>query len=201
MSLKYSFLTNLFILLTLYHSSLCDNECIYKESRYQEGTNKTDANYLKNLNSEDSKKQKCFGLSDSNVFNQKCCYDTQNKLCTSLNSGSNIECPKDTEIVNNCGMAGFYQPITSERCTEISLVDGFCCYIKTKSKGTACIKKKEINEDKDKTVLSDDMKEYLQGLSPAVDVSEVESVKCGGSFMKKNYSVRSLLILAIIALI
>ena len=77
-------------------------------------------------------------------------------------------------------MAGFYQPITSERCTEISLVDGFCCYIKTKSKGTACIKKKEINEDKDKTVLSDDMKEYLQGLSPAVDVSEVESVKCGG---------------------
>jgi hypothetical protein len=45
------------------------------------------------------------------------------------------------------------------------------------------------------------MKEYLQGLSPAVDVSEVESVKCGGSFMKKNYSVGSLLILAIIALI
>ena len=77
----------------------------------------------------------------------------------------------------------------------------FVVILRQNQKEQLASKKKEINEDKDKTVLSDDMKEYLQGLSPTVDVSEVESVKCGGSFMKKNYSVGSLLILAIIALI
>ena len=201
MSQKYSILTNLFIILILYHSSFCQNECQYKETRYQEEVNKTDANYLKNLNSDDSKKQKCFSLSFSNVFNQLCCFDAQNKLCTSETSGTNIQCPEETNIVNSCGMAGFYQPITPERCTEISLVDGFCCYIKTKTLGTACIKKKEINDDDDKTVLSDEMKEYLQGLNPKVDPSEVESVKCEGNFIFKNYLVGSLLILAIVALI
>ena len=198
MSTKYSIFTNLLILLTLYHYSFCQNECQYKAARYQEEINKTDANYLKNINSEDSKKQKCFSLSFSNVFNQACCYDTQNKLCTSLPASSTIQCPEETHIVNSCGMAGFYQPITPERCTEISLVDGFCCYIKTKTLGTACIKKKEIEDDDDKTVLSDDMKTYLQGLNPKVDPSEVELVKCEGSFIIKNYLVGSLLILAIV---
>ena len=199
MSLKY--LINLFILVTLYLSSFCQNECQYKETRYQEGVNKTDANYLKNINSDETKKQKCFSLSYSNVFNQLCCYDAQNKICTASTTGTNIQCPEETKIVNNCGMAGFYQPITSERCTEISLVDGFCCYIKTKTLGTACIKKKEIGDDDDKTELSDDMKEYLQGLNPKVDPSEVQTVKCEGNFIEKNYLVGYLLILGIIAFI
>ena len=44
-------------------------------------------------------------------------------------------------------MASIYQPVTADRCTEISLVDGFYCFIKTNNNGNACIRQKEIDED------------------------------------------------------
>ena len=185
MSSNYSFLIKLFVILILYQSSFCDDPCIYKEKRTQTQTNTTDANYLSYINSEDGKKQKCFSLSKSDVFTSKCCYDTTNKLCIKEPSGSSttIECPQNSQVINNCGMAGFYQPVSAERCTEISLVDGFCCFLKTKTKGNACVRKKEIDED-DKNKVSDDIIKYLKRLSTPVEESEIESLKCEGNFLK-----------------
>ena len=80
-------------------------------------------------------------------------------------------------------MAGFYQPVSAERCTEISLVDGFYCFLKTKTKGNACVRKKEIDED-DKNKVSDDIIKYLKRLSTPVEESEIESLKCEGNFLK-----------------
>ena len=74
---NYSFLINLFvfiILIILSNSSL-NAPCTYKVARYQDGTNETDVNFLKNINSELAKKQKCFSLSKSDVESSLCCYD------------------------------------------------------------------------------------------------------------------------------
>ena len=199
MSSKYFFLTKLFLFFMLYQSSFCQNECIYKEKRTQSETNKTDAKFLSNINSEDGKKQKCFSLSNSDVFQFKCCYDKANKLCIKDPGSASdpIVCPEEaTTIVNNCGMAGIYQPVTAERCTEISLVDGYCCFIKTKSAKTACVKKKEIDED-DKNMITDDIKKYLQENS--ISEADIDSLKCKG-FLLKNF-LSSILFLLVITMI
>ena len=198
MSSKYFFLTKLFLFLMLYQSSFCENECIYKEKRTQTDTNTTDSKFLSNINSEDGKKQKCFSLSFSDVFNSKCCYDTNSKLCKlGTDSTGTIVCPEEaTTIVNNCGMAGIYQPVTAERCTEISLVDGYCCFLKTKDGKTACVKKKEIDED-DKNMITDDIKKYLQENS--ISEADINSLKCKG-FLLKNF-LSSILFLLVITMI
>ena len=200
MSSKYFFLTKLFLFFMLYQSSFCQNECIYKEKRTQSETNKTDAKFLSNINSEDGKKQKCFSLSNSDVFQFKCCYDKANKLCIKDPGSASdpIICPTvTTTIVNNCGMAGIYQPVTAERCTEISLVDGYCCFLKTKNGDTACVKKKEIDED-DKNMITDDIKKYLQENNNYQE-SNIESLKCKG-FLLKNF-LSSILFLLVITMI
>ena len=200
MSSNYSFLIKLFVILIIYQSSFCDDPCIYKEKRTQSQNNITDVKFLSNINSEDGKKQKCFSLSNSDVFQFKCCYDTTNKLCIK-DPGSvsdPIVCPEEaTTIVNNCGMAGIYQPVTAERCTEISLVDGYCCFLKTKNGETACVKKKEIDED-DKNMITDDIKKYLQENNNFLE-SNIESLKCKG-FLLKNF-LSSILFLLVITMI
>ena len=198
MSKHHSLITQLFLIFILYQLSSCDDSpCIYKESRNQKENNKTDASFLANLNSEDSKKQKCFSLSNSDVFTNLCCYNKNTKLCAvESTSDTNIECPHESEIINNCGMASFYQPVTQERCTEISLVDGFCCFIKTKNHGTGCVKKKEIDKD-DKNAITDDIKNYLKGLSNPIDPDDIDSMKCKGSFFD-NYFYAILFLISII---
>ena len=197
MSSKYFFLTKLFLFLMLYQFSFCD-PCLYKEKRTQSQNNITDDKFLSNINSVEGKKQKCFSLSNSDVFNDLCCYDTTNNLCIKGPQSDTIACPTlATTIVNNCGMAGIYQPVTAERCTEISLVDGYCCFLKTKDGKTACVKKKEIDED-DKNMITDDIKKYLQENNNFPE-SHIESLKCKG-FLLKNFlsSISFLLVITMI---
>ena len=144
----------------------------------------TDDNYLKSSNA-DENKQKCFSLSKSDVESEFCCYDrSASKWVTEGTSGTK-ECPSpsDPKLRNNCGMAKFYQPVSKEACTEISLVNGYCCFVKTKNYGTACLRQDEIDEDK-KDEITDYMKDYFKnklGLNPD---NEIVSVACEGSFLK-----------------
>ena len=149
----------------------------------------TDDNYLKSSNA-DENKQACFSLSGAN---NPCCYkkdsSTGKQTCESgpgVSDGGDISCPKASKINNNCGMALFYQPESKEACTEISLVNGYCCFVKTKAasnKGNACLKQDEIDED-EKDEITDYMKDYFRnrlGLNPD---DEIVSVACEGSFLK-----------------
>ena len=183
-SYNHSFIFLIFILLI--NSSL-SAPCFYKETRSQSDYNSTDVGtYLPTTSSESSKQQKCFSLSDSDVFPYKCCYDTSQKKCVQGESTTNadIVCPKDTTIENNCGMAGFYQPVTSERCTEISLVDGYCCYLKTKSNDTACVRRKELDDDS-KREITDDIKAYVK--SRGFNSDDIDSVICEGNLLKIKF--------------
>ena len=144
----------------------------------------TDASYLSSANEEDEKKQKCFSLSNSDINTGLCCYNSQDKLCEQAErSSGNVYCPVNSVIHNNCGMARFYQPESKEACTEISLVNGYCCFVKTNSKGKACLKQDEIDED-EKDEITDYMKDYFRnrlGLNPD---TEIVSVQCEGSLLK-----------------
>ena len=68
------------------------------------------------------------------------------KKNNSMEISNDYECPKEAIVPNNCGMAGIYQPNSSDICTEISLVQGFCCYVKLKINNTdsySCLRVKK----------------------------------------------------------
>ena len=144
----------------------------------------TGDDYLKGSNA-DENKQKCYSLSKSDVQDEDCCYDTTNNKCIKRPSSvdSTIKCPVNSEIHNNCGMALFYQPVSKEACTEISLVNGYCCFVKTKNHGTACLKQDEIDED-EKDEITDYMKDYFRNRLGFIPDEEIVSVQCEGSLLK-----------------
>ena len=164
---KYSFL----LLIYLFHFSQTQQTvCRYKED-VDGDILIADGNYLSTIN-ETEKKQSCFSLSFSDVEPQKCCYDKDNDMCTTT-PGTNVECPQDTIVHNNCGMAGVFQPDIPSICTEISLVTGYCCFVKT-NKGNACIRTKKLNSKKN--TATDQLKNYVKNFD-----AEIESVECGGT--------------------
>ena len=192
------FLLSLFLCLSLVTS----DPCYYKESSKQDNTNLNstdDGSFLGKINGEDSKKQKCFSLSNSNVFQNLCCYNKGTGKCEKgTESSGDIYCPEETIIPNKCGMTRFYQPITYDKCTEISLVDGYCCFVKTKTKGNVCVKTEEIDADNKKAVTVD-IKEYFK--SNNVDVNEIESVMCKSTLLKYHWYEILLLLITIFCLI
>ena len=105
---------------------------------------------------------------------------------------------EQTKITNNCGMVLWNQPQKKEDCTEISLVDGYCCYVKTKSYGNACIRQGEIDED-NKNKITDEMKNAVNRLKDKTKTGEaaveIESVECEGYYIE--FYGLSLLLLAV----
>ena len=194
-------LTLLFIILMLFQQSILNDPtgCNYKTSS-SSVTLVTDSNYL--TKEEKANIQTCFSLSFSDVNNGQCCYvkDGVKEYCTTDYSVSGAKCPETddykSKIANNCGMAKFYQPQTEDACTEISLVDGYCCHVKTKEHGTACVRQDEIDED-DKTKIYDEMRDAVKRLKLTTGDAdpEVTKVVCEGNYM--TYYVFSLLLLAV----
>ena len=167
-----------------------EDPCKYKSDASQTASNcpnTNQGNYLTSSNAVENK-QKCFSLSKSDVEDGFCCYDKSTSKCkreTSQVQTDTVDCPtsSDQNLRNNCGMAKFYQPVSKEACTEISLVNGYCCFVKTKTKGNACLKQDEIDED-EKDEITDYMKDYFRnrlGLNPD---EEITSVQCEGSLLK-----------------
>ena len=108
------------------------------------------------------------------------------------------DCPSGTNgntvITNNCGMAQWCQPSSREICTEISLVDGYCCYVETQSHGKACIRQGEIDED-NKNEITDEMRKAVKRLYSGTDEPVIKSVQCKGYYIA--FYGLSLLLLAI----
>ena len=103
----------------------------------------------------------------------------------------------ETVITNNCGMAQWCQPSSKELCTEISLVDGYCCYVETQGHGTACIRQGEIDED-NKNEITDEMRNAVKRLNKGtVSLGEpvIIKVQCKGYYIA--FYGLSLLLLAV----
>ena len=162
--------------------------CSYKTDASQTTPSVTDDKYLTSSNA-DENKQKCFSLSFSDVQTTQCCYEkvasTGKETCESgVTAGGEISCPEaTTAIPNNCGMALFYKPVSKEICTEISLVNGYCCFVQTNTKGNACLRQDEIDED-DKDKITDYMKDYFKNKLNMNPDQEIKKVQCEGSLLK-----------------
>ena len=153
---------------------------------YNNNDNLTD--YL-NDNDKNESKHKCFSL--SNYFdNEKCCYNTDNNLCYReeelINQADKdkFDCPEIGPVPNNCGMAGVYQPLSNNTCIEISLVQGYCCFIKYKFQNdnrTACIRTKKLKKNNE---TSDDIIEFIKLLdNKDIDINNVKA-ECGNTNLK-----------------
>ena len=163
------------LLLLLSFEFILNVGCNYKKDKDGDSL-LTDNDYLSGISNITEAKQKCFSLSYSDVQNDGCCY--KDGQCVKNDTDANQVCPEDTLIPNKCGMAGIFQPLTKEICTEISLVQGYCCFVKTKNKGNACIRTKELN--KEKNTVTDQIKNYVQ----KANNDEIEFVLCKGNYIK-----------------
>ena len=175
------FILNLLLFLLSFEFIL-NTGCNYKKTKEGSVINTDDEDILNGIAiNSDEAKQKCFSLSYSESQTGKCCYKDEKCEAEATPGALGEEyCAKDSIIFNNCGMAGVYQPLTKEICTEISLVQGYCCFVKTKTKGNACIRTKELN--KEKNTATDQIKNYVKGLS--INPDEIESVLCKGNYIK-----------------
>ena len=190
----------IFLIFLLFQYSFCAG-CKYRETPDQAAI-ETDDDYLSSVSGTDAKKQKCFSLSFSDVFYKQCCYkkDSSNKeTCVegpdSNTVGSNGEnglyCPQPTQIANNCGMAGIYQPADPTICTDISLVNGYCCYVETSDKGVFCGSRDDMTDENKKEIpedVRDYVRDYLNSIKPAGDTTSitttVKSITCEGYYLK-----------------
>ena len=105
-------------------------------------------------------------------------------------------CADQTIVTNNCGMVQWNQPTKKEDCTEISLVDGYCCYVKFKGgNGASCIRQGEIDED-NKNEITDEMRKAVNRLRTGGPANvAITSVQCKGYYIT-IYGL-SLLLLAV----
>ena len=87
---------------------------------------------------------------------------------------------------------GIHQPITTEIYTEISLVQGYCCFVKTESGATACIRTKELNKDKTKAT-----NEIIDYVNKHNNIFIIKSVQCDGGYLKYYYLMLILFLILI----
>ena len=156
--------------------------CKYRSDK-DGSENITDAQYLSGTN-ETENKQSCYSLSFSDVEKNKCCYNTKNKECeVGTVSGGDVQCPEETQIYNNCGMAGVFQPEYENICTEISLVTGYCCFVVTKSHGRACVRTNNLEKDVNEPTKQ--LKDYVKAINSD---AEIDHIICSGTYLK-NYFI------------
>ena len=191
--MSYSYF--LLLIIILFQSTLQYTGCRYKETVDQTEYSVTNDTYLDSTSGTDAKKQKCYSLSNSDIFDDKCCYskNTDGKeVCSKEDdSGYDKDCPKETTIPNNCGMGGVYQPVDPTICTEISLVSGYCCYVKTTDGKTFCGSRDEMDDD-NKNEVPDDVRDYVSNYianKPDSDNNDytntkVDSIICEGYNLK-----------------
>ena len=87
-------------------------------------------------------------------------------------------------------MEYIYEPINPNRCKEISLVQGYCCYVKIKRNnnvGSSCLRVQKVK--KDDTMESDEIIKFVK----AVDIKAEIILTEWKSFFIKYYWILNLI--------
>ena len=185
MSLLNNFSFVMFLFCILFSFTYEQHRCKYKE-QVDDEEKYTDFKYLSGIDEINKRKQKCYDLSYSEVFDKPCCYNLNTTNCTDETKGDNgtiVSCPIDTNVPNNCGTAGIYQPETSEACTGISLVGGYCCYVSFNGGSKSCIKTNKLNDNinTETEMIKNYVNKYNKENPKALSINEVI---CGGFNLK-----------------
>ena len=155
-----------------------------------------------NGNHSDENKLKCFALSYS-FENQMCCYNAENNLCyqntDNMTNETDLEfdCPTQAEVPNNCGFAGIFEPSSNYTCTEIPLVQGYCCYVTLKINGQtrhSCLREKILNKNKSKP--TEDLIKHINNFDSNI---EIESVQCGKFYIKYYWLLNFIITIIILS--
>ena len=187
MSLLNNFSFVMFLFCISFSFTYEQHRCKYKE-QVDDEEKLTDYKYLSGIGLDEinKRKQKCYDLSYSEIFNKPCCYNLNTTNCTEQTKGENgeiVSCPIETNVPNNCGTAGIYQPETSEACTGISLVKGYCCYVSFKGGSKSCIKTNKLNDNinTETEMINNYVNKYNKENQKALSINEVI---CGGFNLK-----------------
>ena len=161
----------------------CFKQCINQEQEpepvYEKCNYTTDLDEYLN-DEKDENKRRCFALS-FNFGNNICCYNETNNTCYNMTDGDGSDdyCPKKASIPNNCGLAGLIEPTNSSVCTEITLVQGYCCYVTIKDGDktlNSCLRTKKLAKVKNEA--SEQIKNYIEKLKDKDHNYEIEKVDC-----------------------
>ena len=145
-----------------------------------------------------SKQLYCTGYNKT-VGNEKMCkgltYRYNNEICffdgvgcINITDGSdeikkNANYTLTSEIHNNCGVAGFFEPKEDkDLCKGIPLVEGYCCWVNYTAGNefyTACLRTKNY---KNKNDIPSDIKDYKEGFT-------AQNFECKETFIKNSYLI------------
>ena len=188
----------LLFLFMIIHFSKQDNDPPSNDTEIINCTYNNNNENIDDYLNKDDPKQRCFYLSN-HFGNKRCCYNSNLSLCfqvDNIEDDDNTKCPKEAIVTNNCGMAGIYQPESSNICNEISLVQGYCCYTTYKIDNDndahhACLRTKKLMKEKDKP--SEDIINYIKLLGN--NNIEIVSVDCGNSKIKYFWIINIIFII------
>ena len=143
-----------------------------------------------NINNASSPREMCkaFSYHSDNLI---CHYDEQEKTC--LNVSENSELIKNDSnylyalVSNNCGISGFFEPLTADDCKDIPLVDGQCCFVKYHIEDTehkACLRTNEYQKKHDIPT------EIINFVKSTYNNSfEVKSAECKGKYINNYFNI------------
>ena len=88
-------------------------------------------------------------------FNNSICYYNQTDgTCLNITEDSQLIQNKNyslAKISNNCGTAGFFEPLNEGACRDIPLVDARCCFVNykdnLKENHTVCLRTTELKKE------------------------------------------------------
>ena len=122
--------------------------------------------------------------------NSVCKFTNENKACESATE-EEFSSNKYTltNVSNNCGFNGFFEPLIRDNCTDIKLVEGHCCYVNyTLSAKDSTIRKSclRTNKFKKKGEIPGDISELVTKINKDIKIITVD---CKESNIKMKYNL------------
>ena len=124
--------------------------------------------------------------------NSVCQFTNETKACESVSEGEFSSSSSKyalTNVSNNCGFNGFFEPLIRDNCTDIKLVEGHCCYVNyTLSAEDSTIRKSclRTNKFKEKGEIPGDISELVKNINQNIKIITVD---CKESNIKLKYNL------------
>ena len=165
--------------------------------------------YVFSLNLQLSKQDECkygdyFKTDEekNNTMNEELClsfsYQFGNSVCKFTNENKACESATEeefssnkytlTNVSNNCGFNGFFEPLIRDNCTDIKLVEGHCCYVNYTLPDAGTIRKSclRTNKFKKQGDIPGDISELVTKKNKDIKIITVD---CKESNIKLKYNL------------
>ena len=123
--------------------------------------------------------------------NSVCQFTNETKACESVSEGEFSSSSSKyalTNVSNNCGFNGFFEPLIRDNCTDIKLVEGHCCYVNYTLPDAATIRKSclRTNKFKKQGDTPGDVSELVTKINKDIKIIAVD---CKESNIKLKYNL------------